>query len=69
MSSARSRPQIGEVKGSAARLEKAAPPAVGLIMTGLTVFMGGGYYGQILKEYRKSIVSKGQRGAESNNPR
>lgn len=61
--------QIGEVKGSAARLEKAAPPAVGLIMTGLTVFMGGGYYGQILKEYRKAIVAKGQPGAERDNAR
>jgi capsular polysaccharide biosynthesis protein len=50
--------QIGEVKGSAARLEKASPPAVGLIMTGLTVFLGGGYYGKVLKEYRKTIVAK-----------
>ncbi|EGV17685.1 GumC family protein [Thiocapsa marina] len=50
--------QIGEVKGSAARLEKAAPPAVGLIMTGLTVFLGGGYYGKVLKEYRKTIAAK-----------
>jgi Mrp family chromosome partitioning ATPase len=45
--------RIGEVKGSASRLEKAAPPAVGLIMTGLTVFRGGGYYAELLKEYRK----------------
>jgi uncharacterized protein involved in exopolysaccharide biosynthesis len=61
--------QIGEVKGSVARLEKAAPPAVGLIMTGLTVFLGGGYYGQILKEYRKAIVAKGHPGAERDTPR
>lgn len=46
--------RLGEVKGSAARLEKAAPPAIGLIMTGLTVFLGGGYYAELLKEYRKA---------------
>ncbi len=45
--------RLGEVKGSAARLEKAAPPAIGLIMTGLPVFLGGGYYAELLKEYRK----------------
>ncbi len=55
--------QIGEVKGSAARLEKALPPAVGLIMTGLTVFMGGGYYGKILKEYRAASRPKTQHDA------
>lgn len=55
--------QIGEVKGSAARLEKASPPAVGLIMTGLTVFMGGGYYGKFLKEYRNVGRQKTQQDA------
>jgi Mrp family chromosome partitioning ATPase len=50
--------QIGEVKGSAARLEKAAPAAVGLIMTGLKVFFGGGYYGKMLKEYRRAALAK-----------
>lgn len=58
--------RIGEVKGSAARLEKAAPPAVGLIMTGLTVFRGGGYYAELLKEYRKvARERRSQAGAPS----
>ncbi|MBK1643670.1 hypothetical protein CKO25_03140 [Thiocapsa imhoffii] len=47
--------QIGEVKGSASRLEKASPPAVGLIMSGLPIFFGGGYYNEILKEYRRLL--------------
>ncbi len=54
--------QIGEVKGSAARLEKAAPPAVALIMTGLPVFRGGGYYGAMLKELRRAQTAKQRPG-------
>jgi Mrp family chromosome partitioning ATPase len=50
--------QVGEVKGSAARLERAAPAAVGLIMTGLKVFFGGGYYGKMLKEYRRGALAR-----------
>lgn len=44
---------IGEVKGSASRLERAAPPVLGMVVTGLPVFRGGGYYTRILNEYRK----------------
>lgn len=54
--------QIGEVKGSAARLEKADPPAVALIMTGLPVFRGGGYYGAMLKELRRAQTAKQRPG-------
>ncbi len=58
--------RLGEVKGSAARLEKAAPPAIGLIMTGLKVFLGGGYYAELLKEYRKAEKERAlQGGAQS----
>lgn len=54
--------QIGELKGAAARLEKAKPPAVGLVITGLRIFLGGGYYGKMLKEYRKMIRARGSAG-------
>lgn len=46
---------VGEVKGSAARLEKAAPPIVGLVMTGLPIFRSGGYYREIIREYAKAF--------------
>lgn len=53
--------EVGEVKGAAGRLERAGPPAIGLIMTGLRIFRGGGYYGELLKEYRKVEQARSQR--------
>jgi Mrp family chromosome partitioning ATPase len=56
--------RLGEVKGSASRLEKASPPAIGLIMTGLSVFRGGGYYAELLKEYRKAEQQRSSRSTQ-----
>lgn len=55
---------LGEVRGSATRLERAKPPLVGLIMTGLSSFQGGGYYGELLREYRRMLTpARGERHA------